>query len=367
MKNCNKFLALALAALSLAACSDKAHIRGTLAGAPDKKLIVKQLDINVYKDLDTVKTAADGSFRYDVKVAAGQPEFIYLFYGDTRIAALLLEKGETAVVEADTLGRYSVSGSEGSSELAKVDKAYADFIQALADNAEEPSAMTKIYVQHYRDCVRYVLEHPYSLTTVPVFFERLGQSYVFSQNSDALLVRRVADSLATVYPDSRYVKALEKEAARREQLMELNAQLQNATEASFPDIVSTDINGERKALSEVEGKVILVHFWDATNAAQKMLSIDALLPLYKEFHPRGFEIFSICVTPDKPEWASSVLAQKLPWINVNDGLGAASPAVITYGVTQLPDSFLIVNGELNTTPITGGVNGLRKALAAKLR
>lgn len=367
MKNCNKFLALALAALSLAACSDKAHIRGTLAGAPDKKLIVKQLDINVYKDLDTVKTAADGSFRYDVKVAAGQPEFIYLFYGDTRIAALLLEKGETAVVEADTLGRYSVSGSEGSSELAKVDKAYADFIQALADNAEEPSAMTKIYVQHYRDCVRYVLEHPYSLTTVPVFFERLGQSYVFSQNSDALLVRRVADSLATVYPDSRYVKALEKEAARREQLMELNAQLQNATEASFPDIVSTDINGERKALSEVEGKVILVHFWDATDAAQKMLSIDALLPLYKEFHPRGFEIFSICVTPDKPEWASSVLAQKLPWINVNDGLGAASPAVITYGVTQLPDSFLIVNGELNTTPITGGVNGLRKALAAKLR
>ncbi len=367
MKNCNKFLALALAALSLAACSDKAHIRGTLAGAPDKKLIVKQLDINVYKDLDTVKTAADGSFRYDVKVAAGQPEFIYLFYGDTRIAALLLEKGETAVVEADTLGRYSVSGSEGSSELAKVDKAYADFIQALADNAEEPSAMTKIYVQHYRDCVRYVLEHPYSLTTVPVFFERLGQSYVFSQNSDALLVRRVADSLATVYPDSRYVKALEKEAARREQLMELNAQLQNATEASFPDIVSTDINGERKALSEVEGRVILVHFWDATDAAQKMLSIDALLPLYKEFHPRGFEIFSICVTPDKPEWASSVLAQKLPWINVNDGLGAASPAVITYGVTQLPDSFLIVNGELNTTPITGGVNGLRKALAAKLR
>ena len=367
MKNCNKFLALALAALSLAACSDKAHIRGTLAGAPDKKLIVKQLDINVYKDLDTVKTAADGSFRYDVKVAAGQPEFIYLFYGDTRVAALLLEKGETAVVEADTLGRYSVSGSEGSSELAKVDKAYADFIQALADNAEEPSAMTKIYVQHYRDCVRYVLEHPYSLTTVPVFFERLGQSYVFSQNSDALLVRRVADSLATVYPDSRYVKALEKEAARREQLMELNAQLQNATEASFPDIVSTDINGERKALSEVEGKVILVHFWDATDAAQKMLSIDALLPLYKEFHPRGFEIFSICVTPDKPEWASSVLAQKLPWINVNDGLGAASPAVITYGVTQLPDSFLIVNGELNTTPITGGVNGLRKALAAKLR
>jgi hypothetical protein len=367
MKNCNKFLALALAALSLAACSDKAHIRGTLAGAPDKKLVVKQLEINVYKDLDTVKTAADGSFRYDVPVAAGQPEFIYIFYGDTRVAALLLEKGETAVVEADTLGHYTVSGSEGSTELAKVEKAYSDFLLALADNSDEPSAMTKLYVQHYRDCVRYVLEHPYSLTTVPVFFERLGQSYVFAQPSDALLVRRGADSLATVYPESRYVKALAKEATRREQLMDLNNRLQDAPEASFPDIVSTDIKGERKALSEVQGKVILVHFWDATDAAQKMLSLDTLLPLYKEYHPRGFEIFSICVTPDKPEWASSVLAQKLPWINVNDGLGATSPAVITYGVTQLPDSFLIINGELNTTPITGGVEGLRKTLAKVLR
>jgi hypothetical protein len=149
--------------------------------------------------------------------------------------------------------------------------------------------------------------------------------------------------------------------------MDLNNRLQDAPEASFPDIVSTDIKGERKALSEVQGKVILVHFWDASDAAQKMLSLDTLLPLYKEYHPRGFEIFSICVTPDKPEWASSVLAQKLPWINVNDGLGATSPAVITYGVTQLPDSFLIINGELNTTPITGGVEGLRKTLAKVLR
>ena len=148
---------------------------------------------------------------------------------------------------------------------------------------------------------------------------------------------------------------------------ELMNRMSEASETSFPDIVMPDINGERKALSEVDAKVILVHFWDATDAAQKMLSIDTLLPIYKEFHSRGFEIFSICVTPDKPEWASSVLAQKLPWINVNDGLGGASPAVYTYGVTQLPDSFLIINGELNTTPIAGGADGLRKALAKQLR
>ena len=367
MKNCNKLLALALAALSLASCADKAHIRGTLADAPDKQIVVKLLDINVYKDLDTVKTGANGAFRYDVPVKAGDPEFIYLFYGDTQIAALLLEKGETATVQADTLGRYTVSGSTGSEELARVDKSRADFIAALDAHQDTPTEMTRDYINHYRESLKYVVEHPTSLTVVPVLFERLGEASIFATRTDAIIFRNTADTLLTAYPESRYAKALAREADRRIKALELANQLDDAPVAAFPDIVMPDIKGERRALSEVEGKVILVYFWDATDATQKMFNIDALLPLYKDYHSRGFEIYSVCVTPDKPEWASSVLAQKLPWINVNDGLGGASPAFVTYGVSSLPSAFLIVNGELETSPIPGGADGLRKLLAAKLR
>ena len=366
MKNWHKSLALALVVLAVAACGDKARIKGTLTDAPGKQLVVKQLEVNTYRDLDTIKTRADGSFRYAVKVAAGQPEFVYLYYGDTRVAALLLEKGETAVVEADTLGHFTVSGSTGSAELAVVDKAYADFLAGLQAHEDDPAQMTRDYVQHYRECVRYVMEHPFSLTTVPVFFERLGESSIFTQTTDAILFRQGADSLKTVYPDSRYVKALDKEAERRMQLLNLSGRLQNAAEASFPDIVLPDMKGERKALSSVDAKVILVHFWDATDAAQKMMNLDALLPLYKEFHDRGFEIYAIGCSVDKPEWASTVIAQKLPWINVNDGLGSASPAINTYHVASLPNSFLIVDGELNTMPIVG-TDGLRAELARRLR
>ena len=366
MRNCSKILCAALAALSLSACADKAVIRGTVADAPNSQIIVKQLDINTYRNADTLKVGKDGSFKYTVKVAAGQPEFVYLFYGDTRIAGLLLEKGEKAVVTADTLGHYTVEGSEGSAELAKVDKAYSDFLGALLANRDEPLEMTKIYIQHYRDCVKYVMGHPFSLTTIPVFFEQLGDSPVFAQETDAILFRQGADSLKTVYPDSRYVKALDKEAERRIRIFELVNQVRNAPEASFPDINLPDTKGVKRALSEVDAKVIMVHFWDAADASQHMMGLDTLLPIYEQFHPRGFEIYSVCVTPDKPEWASSVLAQKLPWINVNDGMGGASPAVVTYGITEVPTSFLIVNGEISDRPISGS-DGLKKELARLLR
>lgn len=364
MRSC-KFLLAALAVLALSACGDKARIHGTLTGAPNRQLVVKQLDVNTYRDLDTIKTAADGSFRYKLDVAAGQPEFIYLYYGDTRIAALLLEKGETVTVQADTLGRYSVEGSTGSVELARVDKAYADFLNGLQAHADDPAAMTRLYLQHYRDCIRYVTENPYSLTTVPVFFEQLGDSYVFSQITDAIIIRRGADSLLVSYPDSRYTKALVREAERRMRLFELNGQLQQANERSFPEISLPDTRGVKRSLSEVDAKVILVHFWNAAEAAQKMLNIETLLPLYRDFHARGFEIYSVGVSP-KPEWAATVNAQGLPWINVNDGLGGASPAVLSYNVTSLPNSFLIVNGEFHTQPVDG-VDGLRKELPRLLR
>lgn len=361
-----KTLSLLMAAAALTACGQKAEISGTVAGAPDSEIIVKQLDINVYSVLDTISTGADGSFRYKVDVKKGQPEFVYLFHGDTRIAGLLLETGEKVSVSADTLGNYSVQGSVGSEKLAEVDKAYSRFLNDIY-NAETGPEMGRIYIDHYRECVKYVLANPYSLTTVPVLFERLSDvSPVFSQSTDALLFKNAADSLKTVYPESRYVLALEKEAQRRMNLLDIESKIQNAEELSYPDIVMPDINGEQRRLSEVDARVVLVHFWDSADAAQKMLNIDTLLPVYEDYHDRGFEIYAICLSPDKAEWGSVVKAQKLPWINVNDGLGGASGCAAVYNISSTPSSFLIVDGEISDAQLNG-VSGLRRELDRSLR
>lgn len=362
----NKSALILIAALSIAACSGNAGISGRIEGAAEKDIVLKQLEVNKFSVLDTVKTAGDGSFSYKVKVKKGEPEFIYLFYGDTRIAALLLEKGEQAKVVTDTLGNCRVEGSEGSVKLAEVDKEYIDFIKNMDSVISDGPAMAKTYLQHYRNSVKYVISNPFSLTVIPVLYEQLGpDTPVFNQPSDALIFRSAADSLKKVYPESRYVKALEKEAARRMKLMELDGQLRNATEISYPDIKLPDINGEQKSLSSIDSKVIMVHFWDASDVAQKMLNLDSLLPLYNKYHERGFEIYSICVTADKALWGSVVSSQKLPWINVNDGLGCASP-VNLYNVTSLPNSFLIVDGDLYSESVSGE-DGLRKVLDKVLK
>ena len=105
-----------VAVLLLAGCSG-ASVKGTLADAPSSQVVLKQLDGSDYITLDTLTTGRDGSWRCRVDVKKGQPEFIYVFYKDTRIASMLLQKGETARVVSDTLGNYSVTGSSETIKL----------------------------------------------------------------------------------------------------------------------------------------------------------------------------------------------------------------------------------------------------------
>lgn len=120
-----RIIFFAAAASVAAACTSGARIDGAVESAPSSEVVVKLLDANRYSVLDTVKTDASGKFSYKVDVKKGQPEFVYLFFGDRRIASLLLENGDKVKVAADTLGNYAVEGSEESSRLAKVEKDYS--------------------------------------------------------------------------------------------------------------------------------------------------------------------------------------------------------------------------------------------------
>ena len=362
-------------------CAKTAGIKGTITGASDDEVIVKLLEVNSYNVLDTVKTDKSGSFSYKIELAKGKPEFIYLFHKDTKIASLLLEQGDKVSFTADTLGNYSVEGSEESSRLLEVENSFAEFAGHFKDISDRMDAegldeaamrdlqkqITKLYIEYYRKATAYVLSNSHSLTCVPVLFQSVNEYFpIFSQQTDAILFRATADSLKSVYPESRYVQALEKEAARRESILQLNGKLNNASETGYLNLSLPNEQGRKVTLSDVDSKVTLIHFWSASDAAQKMFNLEILLPIYKEFHDKGFEIYAICTDVDKSMWANVVKSQELPWINVCDGLGASSPALLLYRVTQLPCSFVIVDGAITDETITGAA-GLRNILQQKLK
>lgn len=369
MKNCRNLLLAAAVLVAASSCSDKVQVKGTLAGAPDTQVVVKQLSGSTLVTLDTLKTDASGAYSCKIDVLKGQPQFVYLFKGDTKIASLLLQKGDKVKVASDTLGKYSVEGSEESEKLRQVEEDFAAFMDKFSADAAagDNAAASKDYIEYYRGCVKYIMTNSKSLTSIPVLYQKVNENFpIFSQATDAILFRNVYDSLMTVYPESKYLEALKKEAEKRFNIFNLSQQMQNAQESSYPDLSLPSVDGTKVKLSEVASKAVLVYFWQAADAAQKMFNQDVLMPLYKEYHPKGLEIYSVSLDTDKGAWASAVKSQNLPWINVCDGLGAASQAAVLYNISRgLPVAYLIVDGNLSPDVINNA-NDLRKAVASKL-
>ena len=369
--------AAAVAAVAFTSCCRSARIEGTLADAPESQVIVKLLDVNKYKVLDTVKTDIHGKFSYKTSIEAGQPEFIYLFHNNTRIASMLLQRGDKVQVTADTLGTYSVTGSDETLKLMEVEKDEADFENKfMAASARlndlDPSSAEAIqlkkdisaqYIAYYRSRVKYILQNSHSLTSIPVLYQNIGESLpVFGQITDAIHFRNICDSIQTVYPESKYVKALDKEATRRHQMLSLNARIQSADESAFPDIELADINGKKVKLSSMDSKVVMIYFWSSSDAAQKMFNQDVMKPVYNEFHSKGFDIYSVAADADKAAWASVVKSQKLPWTNVCDPAGST---LGLYNVTSLPMVYFICDGALVSAPQVKDAASLRKFIASK--
>ena len=367
MKNMSRFsklLAAGAAFFMMASCGPKAVIEGVMESASSSEVIVRLLDANRYKTLDTVAVNASGRFSYKLDMEEGQPEFIYLFQGDKKLAGLLLEAGDKVKVAVDSLGQVDVEGSEESVKLAQVENDYAAFLRSYNAAGE---LTLQDYVTYYRDRVKYVMQNSKSLTAVHVLYQNVAEGLpLFAQNTDAIFFSNVADSLETVYPDSRYVKSLRKEAERRYSYMKLQERLDNAQEVGYIDIALPDVNAKEQRLSEVDSKVVMIYFWTASEPAQNIFNVEVLKPLYADYHKKGFEIYQVSLDIDKSLWATAVKGQDLPWINVCDSRGSASPYVAAYNLPTLPAAFVLSNGELVDGQIVDE-KALRKLLNGLLK
>lgn len=346
--------------LFFATACHQARLEGQVEGLSSDTLVVEKLFVSYALATDTLQTGPAGRFSCKVKFDSPNPEFYYLNHRGRRLATLLLKQGDKVWVEADTLGHCRITGSEESARLMESDREYAKIaakcnslsvrLQDLPQNTTHATSLRRElaqnYIQLYRSSIRYIMENNRSLTSVPVIFRKLGDMPLFNQRTDALHFRSLADSLASVYPTSPYVRALQKEASARERQLSYGSQIDSVAVVGFPEIELPDLQSRKIALSSLESKVIILHFWTSSDGQQKLFNQDVLKPLYTQYHDKGLQIYQVALDTDKFAWAQVVKAQKMPWINVCDIRGGASNLVMLYNVSNLPTTYIIAGGEL---------------------
>ncbi|MFS4455678.1 redoxin domain-containing protein [Maribacter sp. 2304DJ31-5] len=111
---------------------------------------------------------------------------------------------------------------------------------------------------------------------------------------------------------------------------------------AIKDFSAKNLNGEEFRLADVlkKNKYTLVEFW-ASWCSPCRAEIPHLKKTYKKFNNKGFEIVSFTLDDSKDRWAKASKEENMPWIDVGDLLAHKSPVTKMYGVSSIPDNYLV--------------------------
>ena len=110
---------------------------------------------------------------------------------------------------------------------------------------------------------------------------------------------------------------------------------QPAPEISLPNAKDSIVN-----LSSFKGKVVLLDFW-ASWCGPCRASNPGVVKLYKKYKNQGFEVYGVSIDSKKTAWLKAVKTDKITYTQVCDKAGWYSPVAGSYGVNEIPTTFLI--------------------------
>ena len=111
--------------------------------------------------------------------------------------------------------------------------------------------------------------------------------------------------------------------------------------------------------AKMRGKVVLVDFW-ATWCTICMEEMPNVVRIYRDLHPRGFEIIGLSFDSDKALLGKTLTREKMTWPQFFDGAGWENKFAKEFEIVALPAMWI-----MDKQGVLRDVNG-RKNLRAKI-
>ncbi|WP_163709684.1 TlpA disulfide reductase family protein [Mangrovibacterium lignilyticum] len=350
---------LLVIATTIVACNDssKYTIKGRISNAEDNYVYLDELKVSSTETIDSVLIDKDGKFSFRGNVS--YPTFFLLRLARQNFITLLVDSAEQVEVNGDAANfsrKYSVTGSEGSLFVQQLNqhlsrtKHQMDSIRSLQISfRDEADYATKKeqWEQEYNDVKqkqieysqKFVSEHPFNMANVLALYQKFDDDTYVIQDLQSL--KLAASALNSFYPQSEHVKALygntlklmqDERAAKMKQMIQEQG-------VNSPEIVLPNPDGKEIALSSLQGKYVLLHFWSAMDRGSRILN-PVLVEVYKKYKSKGFEIYQVSVDENRYEWLDAIDKDKLSWTNVGDMKGSIQAANM-YNITTIPYNYLL--------------------------
>lgn len=124
------------------------------------------------------------------------------------------------------------------------------------------------------------------------------------------------------------------------------------SEVPAPQATFTTLTGQRLALADLKGKVVIVNFW-ATSCPGCIAEMPDLIRTHNAFHARGLETVAVAMSYDPPAYVLSYAQRnKLPFTVALDLKGEAARV---FGDIKLTPTTFVIDKTGNIIQKTVGI------------
>ncbi len=260
-----------------------------------------------------------------------------------QVKQFYIEPGEISIFAKDTLQHATITGSKAQSEYEQV----LNILQPY--QLQQLKVSSEIFANMHQG-----FDHEVSKSRRDLFqlLEQQKKDEVFlpyvQNNPDSPIALAILKQYAGFDFDADIVEPLFERLPERVQQsasgIVFRRKIDIAKKTGFreiaPPFTMVDTVGVPVSLDSFRGQYVLLDFW-ASWCAPCRRENPNIVKAFHAFGDRNFTVLGISLDTKKELWIQAIYADNLYWTNLSDLKGKDNAAALLYGITNIPQNFLI--------------------------